>query len=203
MPVKNEREYRTMTLASVDEKDYMVSGYATTFDDPYVLYEDKDMVLREIISKDALDGADMRDIILQFDHEGKVYARTSNNTLTVEPDARGLNIEADLSGTAIGRELYEEIKGGYITKMSWGFSVNKERDEWKSETAPDGRALETRIIHSVRKVYDVSAVSLPANDATEISARNLADGVIERLAAERLKEVEMKKRKMLLEDWLK
>lgn len=203
MPVKNDREYRSMTLASLEEKDYRVGGYATTFDDPYVLYEDKEMVLREIISKDALADADMSDIILQFDHEGKVYARTSNNTLAVAPDARGLNIEADLSGTAIGRELYEEIKGGYITKMSWGFSVNKERDEWKSETAPDGRALETRIIHSVRKVYDVSAVSLPANDATEISARSLADGVIERLAAERLKEVEMKKLKMLLEDWLK
>ena len=204
MPVKlNDREYRAMTMAAVEDKDFVVRGYATTFDDPYVLYEDKDMVLREIIDHDALREADMSDVIMQYDHEGRVFARTSNDTLTVEPDAHGLAMEADLGGTGLGRGLFEEIKGGYTTKMSWGFSVNRDRDEWKSETAPDGRALETRIIKSVRKVYDVSAVSLPANDATEISARSVADGAIERLAAERRQQLEIRKRKMLLEDWLK
>lgn len=203
MPVKNDREYRSMMMTAVEGEDFTVRGYATTFDDPYVLYEDKDMVLREIIAHDALNDADLSDVIMQYDHEGRVFARTSNNTLTVEPDAHGLSMSADLGGTSIGRGLFEEIKGGYTTKMSWGFTVNRERDEWKSETSPDGRSLETRIIHSVRKVYDVSAVSLPANDATEISARNLADGVIERVKAERLEALEMRKRKMLLEDWLK
>ena len=202
MPVKSDREYRAMTMAPVDEET-KVRGYATTFDDPYVLYEDKDMVLREIVDHDALSDADMSDVIMQYDHEGRVYARTSNGTLTVTPDAHGLAMEADLGGTSLGRGLFEEIKGGYTTKMSWGFSVNRDRDEWKSETAPDGRALETRVIKSVRKVYDVSAVSLPANGATEISVRSLADGAIERLAAERRKELEIRKRKMLLEDWLK
>lgn len=204
MPVKlNDREYRAMTMAAVDEEGYKVRGYATTFDDPYVLYEDKDMVIREIIDHDALKDADMSDVIMQYDHAGRVYARTSNNTLTVTPDAHGLGMEADLGGTDLGRGLFQEIKGGYTTKMSWGFTVNRDRDEWTSETAPDGRALETRTIKSVRKVYDVSAVSLPANDATEISARNVADGAIERLAAERREQLEIRKRKMLLEDWLK
>lgn len=203
MPVKNDREYRSMMMTAVEGEDFTVRGYATTFDDPYVLYEDKDMVLREIIAHDALNDADLSDVIMQYDHEGRVFARTSNNTLTVEPDAHGLSMSADLGGTDLGRGLFQEIKGGYTTKMSWGFSVNRERDEWKSETAPDGRSLETRIIHSVRKVYDVSAVSLPANDATEISARNLADGVIERVKAERLEALELRRRKMLLEDWLK
>ena len=203
MPVKNDREYRSMTMTAVEGEGMTVRGYATTFDDPYTLYEDKDMVLREIIDHDALNDADMSDVIMQYDHEGRVFARVSNNTLTVEPDAHGLSMSADLGGTSLGRGLFEEIKGGYTTKMSWGFSVNRERDEWKSETAPDGRALETRIIRSVRKVYDVSAVSLPANDATEISARSLADGAIERLKAERLEALEIRKRKMLLEDWAK
>ena len=203
MPVKSDREYRSMTMAAGEGEGYKVSGYATTFDDPYVLYEDKDLIFREIIDHDALRDADMSDVIMQYDHEGRVFARTSNNTLTVGPDAHGLAMSADLGGTSIGRGLFEEIKGGYTTKMSWGFTVNRERDEWKSETAPDGRQLETRIIHSVRKVYDVSAVSLPANDATEISARNLADGVIERVKAERLEALELRRRKMLLEDWTK
>lgn len=203
MPVKSDREYRSMTMAAAEEGDYIVRGYATTFDDPYVLYEDKDVILREIIDHDALRDADMSDVIMQYDHEGRVFARTSNDTLIVDPDAHGLAMEARLGGTSLGRGLFEEIKGGYTTKMSWAFTVNRERDEWKTETAPDGRQLETRIIHSVRKVYDVSAVSLPANDATEISARNLADGVIERVRAERLEALELRKRKMLLEDWLK
>lgn len=201
MPVKNDREYRSMTMTAVEEESQVVRGYATTFDDPYVLFEDRDLVIREIVDHDALRDADMSDVILQYDHQGRVFARTSNGTLTIEPDAHGLAIEADLGGTDLGRGLYQEIKGGYTNKMSWAFTVDA--DEWTSESAPDGRDLETRTIKRIRKVYDVSAVSLPANDATEISARNLADGVIERVKAERLEALEMRKRKMLLEDWLK
>ena len=202
MPVKtNEREYRAMMMEATED-DHTVRGYATTFDDPYVLYEDKDLVLKEIIDRSALDGADMSDVIMQYDHEGRVFARTSNNTLIVTPDMHGLAMEADLGGTSLGRGLFEEIKGGYTTKMSWGFSVNKDKDEWTSEQLPDGRILEVRRIKSVRKVYDVSAVSLPANDATEISARNVADGAIERLAAERREQLVIRKRKMLMEERL-
>ena len=202
MPTKtNEREYRSMMMAPVEDEEYKVRGYATTFDDPYVLYEDRDIVLREIIDHDALADANMNDVIMQFDHAGRVFARMSNNTLNITPDAHGLAVEADLGGTDLGRGLYQDISGGYITKMSWAFTVDA--DEWTSEEAPDGRSLETRTIKRVKKVYDVSAVSLPANDATEISARSLADGAIERLKAERLKELEIRKRKMLLEDWLK
>jgi len=203
MPIKNDREYRSMMMSAVDEDGMKVRGYATTFDDPYTLYEDKDLVLREIIDHDALANADMSDVIMQYDHEGRVFARISNGTLNITPDAHGLAMEADLSGTDLGRGLYQEIKGGYTTKMSWGFTVDKEQDEWTSETAPDGRALETRRIRSVKKIYDVSAVSLPANDATEISARNLSDGVIERVKAERLEQLELRKRKMLMEERLK
>lgn len=204
MPVKlNDREYRAMTMAAVEDQDMTVRGYATTFNSPYTLYEDKDMILQEVIDRDALKDTDMSDIIMQYDHEGRVFARTSNNTLTVMPDDHGLAVEADLGGTDLGRGLFQEIKGGYTNKMSWGFSVNKDKDEWRSETAPDGRSLETRVIKSVRKLYDVSAVSLPANDATEISARNLADGVIERVKAERLEAMKIEERRNALKEWFK
>lgn len=203
MPVKSDREYRSMTMTAVPEEETRVRGYATTFDDPYVLYEDRDLVLREIIDHDALREADVSDVIMQYDHEGRVYARTSNGTLTIEPDAHGLAVEADLGGTDLGRGLFQEIKGGYTTKMSWAFTVADGGDEWRSEEAPDGRSLETRTIKRIRKVYDVSAVSLPANDATEISARQLSDGVIERVKAERLKAAEIRKRREDLEERLK
>lgn len=197
-----QREYRSMTMAPSDE-EFRVNGYATTFDDPYVLYEDRDVVVREVISHDVLADADTSDVIMQYDHEGRVYARTSNGTLTIEPDAHGLAVSADLGGTDIGRALFQEIKGGYTTKMSWAFTVADGGDEWKREMSPDGRSLETRTIKRIRKVYDVSAVSLPANDATEISARNLTDGVIARIKEERLKELELRKRKMRMKESLK
>ena len=201
MPVKNDREYRSMTMSAVEGQEYRVHGYATTFDDPYVLWEDRDIVVREIIDHDALLNADMSDVIMQVNHEGRVFARNSNDTLSLVPDAHGLGVEAYLGGTDLGRGVFQDIAGGYMTKMSWAFTVD--RDEWKSEQAPDGRSLETRTIKAVKKIYDVSVVSIPANDATEISARNLADGVIERVKAERLEALELRKRKMLLEDWLK
>ena len=201
MPFKSDREYRSMTMSAVEGQEYKVHGYATTFDDPYVLWEDRDIVVREIIDHDALLNADMSDVIMQVNHEGRVFARNSNDTLSLVPDAHGLGVEAYLGGTDLGRGVFQDIAGGYMTKMSWAFTV--ERDEWKSEQAPDGRSLETRTIKAVKKIYDVSVVSIPANDATEISARNLADGVIERVKAERLEALELRKRKMLLEDWLK
>ena len=201
MPVKNDREYRSMTMAPVEGQDFRVHGYATTFDDPYVLYEDREIILREIVDHNALMNADMSDVIMQVNHEGRVFARNSNDTLSLLPDAHGLGVDAYLGGTDLGRGVFQDIAGGYMTKMSWAFTVDA--DEWKSEQAPDGRQLETRTIKAVKKIYDVSVVSIPANDATEISARNLADGVIERVKAERLEALEMRKRKMLLEDWLK
>ena len=183
MPVKlNEREYRSMTMAAGDE-EYRVKGYATTFDDPYTLYEDKDLVLKEIIDRSALDEADMSDIIMQYDHEGRVFARVKNGTLQLTPDEHGLKVTANLGGTEIGRQLFEEINGGYTNKMSFGFTVTGEKSQRSKDE--DGNTVILRTITKVGRLYDVSAVSLPANDATEISSRNIGDGLI----AEALEEV--------------
>ena len=201
MPMKNDREYRAMQMEPVEEEDFKVRGYATTFDSPYTLFEDKEFVFREVISSKALEEADMSDVIMQYNHEGRVFARTSNGSLALLPDEHGLGVEADLGGTDLGRGLYQEIKGGYTTKMSWAFTVGE--DAWSEEDLGEGRTLETRTITKIRKVYDVSAVSLPANDATEISARDLADGVIERVKAERLERQKLEQRKKDLEARLK
>jgi len=206
MAVKSEREYRDMTMEirsaeteEVEEERKVVTGYASTFNEPYTLYEDDDWKFDEIVDARAFEHTDMSDVIMQYDHEGRVFARMSNNTLTVTPNEKGLLIEADLGGTELGRQLYEEIRGGYTNKMSFGFTVDGEVR--KDSVMDDGRTLTTRTITSVRKLYDVSAVSLPANDATSISVRNLTDGEIERIRAERLEaeRLELKKRKLMLE----
>jgi HK97 family phage prohead protease len=200
MPIKtNEREYRDFTLAiapSDDEEKLIVDGYASVFGNPYTLYEDSELVIQEQVDSKAFEGADLSDVIFQYNHEGRVFARTSNNTLTVFPDEKGLAIQADLGGTDIGRQLYQEIKGKYTTQMSYGYTVKDA--SWEDRKLEDGRTLELRTITAINKVYDVSAVSIPANDATSISVRNLSDGVIEEIKAERLKALELERRKLQL-----
>lgn len=202
MPMKpNEREYRDFTLAVANddeatEERKIVRGYASVFSHPYTLYEDNEVVIQEQVDETAFNDADLSDVILQYNHEGRVFARTKNGTLTVSPDKKGLAITADLSGTSIGGQLYEEIRGGYTTQMSYGYTVNGA--EWSKRELEDGRTLELRTITSIDKVYDVSAVSIPANDATSISVRNLSDGVIEEIKAERLKALELERRKLQL-----
>lgn len=200
--IPNEREYRDFTLSIIEREDdnderMEVRGYASTFNEPYTLYEDDEIVIQEQVSPDAFRDADMSDVIMQYDHQGRVFARMSNGTLAVTPDERGLAIRADLGGTDIGRQLFEEIKGGYTTKMSYGYKVADER--WDSRTLNDGRSLDLRTVTQISKVYDVSAVSLPANDGTSISVRSLTDGVIEKVKAERQLEIERRKQSMLLD----
>lgn len=203
MPTKNNREYRNMTMeirkAETEEQaeEMVVRGYASTFNEPYTLFEDDDWRFNEVVDADAFANTDMSDVIMQYDHQGRVFARKKNNTLTVTPDEHGLLIEADLGGTELGRQLYEEIRGGYTDKMSFGFTVDAE--DYLDTKDEDGKDLTVRTIKSVRKLYDVSVVSLPANDATEISVRNLTDGEIERIRAERLEAeaLELRRRKLM------
>ena len=204
MAVKSDREYRDMTMEvrtaeneEAPEERKVVTGYASTFNEPYTLYEDDGWRFNEVVDARAFENTDMSDVILQYDHCGRVFARISNNTLTVTPDEKGLLIEADLGGTELGRQLFEEIRGGYTNKMSFGFTVDGE--DYLDTKDADGKALTVRTITSVRKLYDVSAVSLPANDATSISVRSLTDGEIERIQAERLEAeaLELRRRKLL------
>ena len=193
---KDNREYRAMTMRVQQREDgeedgrKIVEGYASTFNDPYLLWEDRDgWQLWEQVDPAAFDGCDMSDVIMQYDHAGRVFARIRNNTLTVAPDDKGLFITADLGGTEIGRNLYEEIAGGYTDRMSFGFTVTKDKRE--ETTDEDGKVVVMRTILKVGKLYDVSAVSLPANPGTSIYSARGIDGVIEAVRAERLEALEL------------
>lgn len=169
------RSFRSMEIKALEDNDYIVEGYASTFNQPYPLYSEPGWRLLEQVAPAAFDAAEMDDVIMQYDHAGRVFARKSNGTLEISTDEHGLKIRADLGGTEIGRQLYEEIKGGYTSKMSFGFAVDKD----ERDTTKEGDTTTVlRTITSIKKLYDVSAVSLPANDATEISARCDGEGVI-------------------------
>ena len=180
-----EREYRNMELRLADQaeeqKNYLVRGYASTFE-PYKMFTDEDGTdYFEKISPNAFDEADMTDAVFRVDHAGTVYARTSAGTVKLWADDHGLANETDLSRTQKARDLYEDIAAGNYPKMSFAFVV-----------APDGdhydRATHTRIIDRIAKVYDIAPVSFPANPTTElsVSTRDYFNGVIEAEKAERL-----------------
>ena len=191
------RQYRNIDVSAFerqsDNNEMRVSGYASTFNEPYELWSYDGYTLIEQIDPHAFDETDMEDTIMQYDHQGRVFARVSNDTLKLDIDDHGLRVEARLDGTEIGRQLFEEIEGGYTTKMSFGFKTRKaERKEERDEET--GKTTVHRRITEIKKLYDVSAVSLPANDATEISARNIGEGVIAEVKEEFLA-VEARKRK--------
>ena len=182
---KTNREYRNIfEVRTKDSEEYIVEGYATTFNQPYTLYGGKYYEVKEQISPDAFNECDMSDVIMQYDHEGSVFARTRNKTLELSVDSKGLFVRANLGGTEKGRSLYEDIKGGYIDRMSFGFVVAEDEKTYTNDYDEEKETC-LRTITKISKLYDVSAVSIPANDATSISARKFSDGVIAERDAER------------------
>ena len=135
MPVKTDREYRkidasVMETRAAEDGARIVEGYATTFNQPYRLAGDDKIVINEQVDRNAFAETDMSDVIMQYDHAGRVFARIANGTLRLEPDEHGLKITANLGGTEIGRQLFEEIEGGYTNKMSFGFTVARTLITW-------------------------------------------------------------------------
>ena len=177
------------------DSNYYVEGYASTFDAPYELGRDLDnRPYYEVVSSQALTGADMSDVIMQFDHSGMVAARQRNDTLLVQPDSHGIFVAADLSKSEFARNLYEAIANGLVDKMSWAFTPDYDSMTFDESTR-------TQTINRVFRVFDVSAVSLPADEDTEISARDAVAGAADRIRleqAERCKVAARRRRMAIL-----
>ena len=180
---KDQAQVRSVLLAPVTDgekrfnTEKYVEGYAAKYD-KYLLWDDGDWgKTYERFDPNCFKNTDMSDVIMQFDHAGRVFARITNGTLIVEADDTGLFMAADLDKTELARGLYEDINAGMITKMSWRFKVGKyyiEREEGSRDRT---------IVHTeIPKIYDVSAVSIPANNDTEINARDFVHGVMDEIA---------------------
>ena len=189
---KQEAQTRALTVLSSNptekriDTDYYVEGFAARYE-PYVLYYDYDgQPVYERFERGCFDDCDMSDIIMQYDHEGKVLARNTNGSLIVEVNNDGLFVAADLGRTEAARDLYADIQEEMVTKMSWRFRVGNYYYDKDTRT----------FVHlTVKKIYDVSAVSIPANDNTEINARAFVDGEIAE-AARRDAELEERRRRL-------
>lgn len=197
------RDFRLLNLEERKAEDgtdeLVVEGKACTFNEETVLYSSNDYEAREVIDPGAFANCDMNDVIFNYNHCGRVYARTRNNTLSLEVKEDGLYMKAVLRSDDQGhKELYNDIKTGTIDKMSFAFTVNDSKWEFEQK---DGKDIDTRTILGINKLYDVSAVDIPAYDTTSISARSLYEAVSETRSAESRKKaeaLEIEKQKLLL-----
>lgn len=166
----SKTEYRSANWEAGESEK--ITGYAVVFDQRTVLYKDPMTGLEygEIIDRHALDGADLSDVILRYDHEGRVLARTRNGSLRLTVDNHGLLIEADMSGTDEARSYYNDVKAGLIDKMSFAFTASGEK--WEQETR-------TRRVKAIDRLFDVSLVSFPAYEQTEVHVRSAFEALAE------------------------
>ena len=174
MPVKPERQYRSMTMTvqpqseKLIDSDYYVEGCAANYE-RYKLWDDGDSSVYEQFTRENFEGVDLSDVIMQYNHQGEVFARCKNGSLIVRTDDKGLFIAADLGQTQRGREVYEMISKGMIDKMSWSFIPEGMHFDSKTRTVT---------YSGIKKIFDVSAVSIPANDTTDIHVKSFVDGEI-------------------------
>jgi len=186
--ITKDRFYRPFEVR-LSETESKVEGYAAIFNQETVMYEYDGIQYKEVIDRTAFNAAQMADVVLNYNHQGKPVARTKNGTLEIRVDDVGLHIVADLSGTDEARKLYEEIKGGYIDKMSFAFTVSNEEYDKKTHT---------RRITGIKRLYDVAAVDIPAYDTTSIQARSFFEAEAEKERVEARKALDLKRRKILI-----
>lgn len=155
----------------------------------------------EIIEDGALTDTDLRDVRFLVNHDTSMIplARSRNNnansTMQLEViEGRGMSIRVDLDteNNAEAKSLYSAVERGDITGMSFMFNVDK--DSWDDVDTEHP----TRHIRAINKVFEVSAVTFPAYDATSIQARGLSDALEsakESLESERTRLAEIERRK--------
>ena len=185
------RDFRLTNIESrkneeTEKEEFVVEGRACSFNQETVLYKGKYYECREKIDANAFNNCDMSDVIFNFNHCGRVYARTRNNSLSLEVKEDGLYMRAILMPEDNGHaELYRDIQSGLIDKMSFAFHVKESSYEYIERA--DAPNVEIRTITEIDKLYDVSAVDIPAYDSTSISARSAFDAEREKREAESLR----------------
>lgn len=201
-----ECQFRDFRLTKLEQRkaedgtnELIVEGKACAFNDETILYKSGTYEAHEIVDSGAFANCDMSDVIFNYNHSGRVYARTRNNTLSLDVREDGLYMNAILRADDQGhKELYDDISTGTIDRMSFAFHVNDSKWEYEEK---DGIEIDRRTIIAIDKLYDVSAVDIPAYDTTSISARSQFSAVSEKRAAESREAermLELEKRKLIL-----
>lgn len=167
------RRFGTLTgveVRTTSDGKVHVRGHAAVFDTPTMIgppgigFEER--IAPGAFKKTIADGADVRFL---FNHNPDlVLARSKSGTLSLVEDRVGLAVGADLAPTSVGRDLAILLERGDVSQMSFGFQVVK--DQWETTTRADGSEVEVRTILEAR-LFDVSAVTYPAYDETDLAIR--------------------------------
>lgn len=163
-----EKEVRLAEMRVEEAEDKMIlEGYAIVFEEE-TLIGDEERGFREVISKDSLSKANMKDVPLKYNHMDSflILARTKNKSLSLSVDEKGLKVHAELLNTTTNQDVYKMVKAGLLDKMSFAFTVKKQSWDRKAE-------IPLRRIEEIDRLYDVSVVDLPAYEGTSIYSRSL------------------------------
>ncbi len=186
----NFREFQNFEIRAKEDdnsQDLIIEGVACVFDTETVLFEDGDVQYKEKVDKKAFRNADISDVIFNYNHGGRVFARTRNDSLHLEVKEDGLHVIVRLNPNDEGHmQLYRDIKSGLIDKMSYAYTVSEE--SYDTET-------HTRTVLAIKKLYDVSAVDIPAYNCTSISARSVLD--LEKSEMEKLENDILQEKKII------
>lgn len=142
----------------------------TTINDPAGTYI-------EIIKRGALDGADITDVRLFYNHDvNKVPLARTPKTMQLTLTPAGLEMLATLPNTADAKSVYAAVERGDLTGMSFAFKVPAGGDSYDPKT-------NTRTITKIEKVYECSIVPFPAYPTTSVEARSAFNESRSRLQA--------------------
>ena len=139
-----------------------IFGTATVFNSAYDMgWYDEEM------APESLNEADMKDVVALFNHDqNMVLARTSSGTLKLNVTGNSMEYEFEAPNTTLGNDLLEMVKRGDVYQSSFAFTV--EAEDWQERSGMKPK----RVIRSIKKVYDVSPVTYPANPDTMVAKRS-------------------------------
>ena len=146
-----ENRFFEVRAAEATSGTMSLTGRAVVFNQPTVLYEYDGIEYKEIIEPSALDQTDLSDVVLRYNHEQgfTVLARTRNRSLELEKRLDGLYMVAELQPDITAhKDLYAAVKAGLIDKMSFGFVVAEDGEEYD-------RATHTRRITNIKRLWDL------------------------------------------------
>lgn len=163
------------------EADFVtIEGKAVTFNEETLLYKHGDIDVYEQIDGNAFEKADMRDVVFDLNHDwdrSVPLARTRNKSLTLEKRDDGLYFSARIEKTnEDGMKVYRAIQSGLLDKCSFAFTIANDGQKITEQRGGEGKADSIHIVvKSIDRLYDVSAVTIPAYDNTSLGARSAND----------------------------
>ncbi len=166
---KIENRIASVESRSEDDNKMVLEGYAIVFDEETLIGDEENGFI-ELIDKDALKEANMKDVPMKYNHDDShlILARTRNKSLQLSVDEKGLKVRAELLDTESNKDIYKMVQAGLLDKMSFAFTVGSQKIDRSGE-------IPKRTITGIDRLFDVSIVDLPAYDQTSIAvSRSLA-----------------------------